>query len=524
MFDALAPLYDVTFVPEEESLLASHRYAIIIGSAREFVKRVADGGTKVLAFCDQEESQISNPRTKVQLSESDHLPVSFRGCTLEDDSLTEYSQLDLEPEDEVLAKKEENLLWIRNQETAETIDLTAMSLPELAPKEYLFTYFNHANWMRLLPALHFLAEISPWKLPPLRSCFMFDDPNLHWKTYGHVDYRALAEQGKEHNYHSSFAMVPFDGWYVNREAFSIFEDNKERLSFLIHGNNHTARELISTEGQDNRRRLTAQAIQRIRKVEERAGFGIPRVMAAPHGACNPEMAGAMMRGGIEAACISRASIMGRNSRLSWPVTIGLEVSEFMGGGLPIIPRFNIRLDRGSEFSVRLAAFLGHPIIPVGHHNDLRKGLGLLSKLAALINSLGDVQWVDMKAITETNFCTLEDADSNLLNIKMFSRRVRFRIPEGMTSLRIIRPWLGLEAKESLELRVGDITESLNSGQETIIEVPPGQDVEIASVHPESFDPFDVAVCRTPLRALFRRVLCEVRDRLYPIKEFLGLSH
>ena len=524
MLGALAALYDLSFVPVDESSLASYRYVWLPGSSREFAKRVATGGTKVLVFCDGEEAPMPDPLARVELAASNHLPASFRGCKLEDVSLTDSSRLEVEPGEDVLARKGKSLLWVRNLESKSAIDLVSMSLPELGPDEHLFDHFHHGNWAHLLPALHFLAEVSPWTPPPLRACFMFDDPNLHWKTYGHVDYRALAEQGMKHNYHSSFAMVPFDGWYVNREACSIFKENKESLSFLIHGNNHTACELTSTEGQENRRKLTAQATQRIQDMEERSGLRIPRVMAAPHGACNPEMAGSMMRGGFDAACISRASIIGRNPGLTWPVTIGLEVSEFMGGGLPIIPRFNIRLNRGSEFSVRLAAFLGHPIIPVGHHDDLRKGLGLLSKLAALINSMGEVQWVDLNAIAETNFCTQVDADSKLQSIKLFSRRVRFKIPEGVTRLRVIRPWLDREAMEPLELRVRETVENVNQGRDTMIEVPSGQVIEIASIHPESFDPFDQTVHRTPPRALLRRILCEIRDRLFPIKEYLRPSN
>ena len=82
-------------------------------------------GTKVLAFCDGEESPISDRLAKVELEASDHLPVSFRGCALEDISLTDSSRLEIEPGEEVLARKGETLLWIRNLEAKGALDLVS---------------------------------------------------------------------------------------------------------------------------------------------------------------------------------------------------------------------------------------------------------------------------------------------------------------------------------------------------------------------------------------------------------------
>jgi len=37
--------------------------------------------------------------------------------------------------------------------------------------------------------------------PPLRACFVIDDPNLHWPSYGHLDYRRMAEHARRGGYH-----------------------------------------------------------------------------------------------------------------------------------------------------------------------------------------------------------------------------------------------------------------------------------------------------------------------------------
>src|SRR3712207_7699471 len=52
--------------------------------------------------------------------------------------------------------------------------------------------------------------VTGWTPAPLRAAIMFDDPNLHWKSYGYIIYPELVEHAKEHNYHAVFATVPLD--------------------------------------------------------------------------------------------------------------------------------------------------------------------------------------------------------------------------------------------------------------------------------------------------------------------------
>jgi hypothetical protein len=59
------------------------------------------------------------------------------------------------------------------------LDLVAMDPPKEDEGQHLFRYFHGEDWIRFLPLLHFLREVSGWELPPPRACFMFDDLNLH---------------------------------------------------------------------------------------------------------------------------------------------------------------------------------------------------------------------------------------------------------------------------------------------------------------------------------------------------------
>ena len=58
---------------------------------------------------------------------------------------------------------------------------------------------------------------------------MLDDPNLHWPTYGFLDYAALVGSAKKHNYHVAIATIPLDGWFVHSAVGQLFRENTAHL-------------------------------------------------------------------------------------------------------------------------------------------------------------------------------------------------------------------------------------------------------------------------------------------------------
>lgn len=511
LLDALSSFLAVQFVEFDEVNGPHCDAALLFGVSREKAVEVALKGVRCLAVMGGQPTATGSPLAGVQLSSAPYLARCLRGRTMSDKEIQRINCLKEEAGDEVVARKGDDILWIHRKEGASGVDLVAMQPPDLAGKEHLYEHFQKDDWARLLPILHFLQEVSGWEPPPIRACFMFDDPNLHWKSYGYVKYRELAQHAREHNYHASFATVPMDGWYVHPETAALFRENKNHLSLLIHGNNHTYFELTRVPTDVGRRGLAVQALRRIEQLERASGLEVSRVMAAPHGACNHDMATVLLRTGFEAACISRSSLMVRNPNTVWSVAVGMNPSEFLGDGLPVVPRFNIRWD----FTCTLfAAFLGQPVILVGHHDDLTGGLDLLEELSGLINSIGEVRWTDMKSITQTNFCTLSEDD--VLHVKMYSRKIWLRVPKGCTQVCLDRPWLNGNTGEGLHLQKGGaVVERINSYQGEPVSVLQGEEIEIASIYPEMIDVRKVPVSRSSLWAIARRQLSEGRDRVRP---------
>src|SRR5687767_15441203 len=91
----------------------------------------------------------------------------------------------------------------------------ALPVPELTEGEAVFTHFSGPRIACLLPLVLFLRTLieSPcWERPPLQAAFMFDDPNLHWTSYGFIDYADMVRHAAAGNYHVSMATIPLDGW------------------------------------------------------------------------------------------------------------------------------------------------------------------------------------------------------------------------------------------------------------------------------------------------------------------------
>ena len=274
---------------------------------------------------------------------------------------------------------------------------------------------------------------------------MFDDPNLHWKTYGYVDYERLALDATAHNYHVAFATIPLDAWYVHEPTAALFRRHPGRMSLLVHGNNHAHQELHRPSTPQRRRGLAAQAIRRTEELERIAGLQIPRVMAAPHGACSDEMSRELLRVGFEAACISRGSLMSRNPDSRVAFVRRIAPCGVQRRGPAGIPRFGLRAV--SDLQARLALFLGQPVVAMGHHGDLRHGLDPLRRVARDLNTMGDVTWMDMAGIAQSNYFRRRTQTG--LDVRMYARRIRVSAPHGVTSIMVERPWLETGRSEAL---------------------------------------------------------------------------
>jgi len=459
--------------------------------------------------CDEETASAT-----IHFGSNGHSPMPFRGRSL----LAGSARPTVLPavSGEVVATADGWPVWTVASVEGLRHDMCRVPRPWIRKGDCVFEHLNRHRFMNLLPLLEWLRSISgwrEWRQPPLQACFMFDDPNLHGTRYGFVRYAQLAAEGRRHHYHASFATVPFDGYYLNGAAARIFRDNRQTLSFLIHGNNHTYRELAGCQPPGDQSALMRQAVLRTEQLERKAGLTVSRVMTPPHGVCSAGMMAAMLSAGLEAVCVSHGSVQTGNPGADWTVSLGALPATVVAG-FPVIPRFDLKRD--SENNILLAAYLHQPIIPTGHHWDLAEGTEILSATTRFINGIGSVKWSDMTAIARNNYRSI--VQGSVMRIHPYTRFTTVRIPEGVFELRVEAPWMDPDC-DTIEIR-----NSGHGGQPPPRSLPPndpravvvpGGIVDLAVIRRLNGGKPPTAPPRTPFGAIARRVLAELRDRSMP---------
>lgn len=295
-----------------------------------------------------------------------------------------------------LAERGNVEIWSRATCGTADVDVVLGGLSELPVTTDLMRTLLGENPWPYLPLVHFLLRVlerSGWDLPPLRACFLFDDPNLHWGTYGWVDYAELAEFCQSHDVHVSFATIPIDSWWVSERAARWFRGS-DRLSLIVHGNNHTSSELGGEGTREGTVRMLSQALRRIHRLERKGGVRVDRVMAPPHGACGQRACEVLSQLGYVGLTANRPRPWADDAEADWPGA-GLGVVQVTPGLIPVLTR--VPFDR-PESELRIRALLRQPLILYGHHGDLKHGLSLLEERAALIHSLGAVEWSSLGEI------------------------------------------------------------------------------------------------------------------------------
>ena len=481
---------DALIVLGDESLIP-------VGGPRRLVMRQQDGSAPLPGL--------------VRFAASPLLDRRLRGWACEDARAGGLVDCANEGEaDRVVASCGRSALWVRST-CVEGVDRAALAPEELDGDELLRDALVPGRWLALLPLVHFLREVCAelaWTPPPLRAAFIFDDPNLHWPSYGHIRFAELAEHGDKHGYHVAFATIPLDSWFVHKRAARLFRERPDVLSLLAHGNDHVRAELTRPRPEDEAMSMLAQAHRRLAELERRSGVEVSRLMVAPFGLCSPELMRALLRAGFDGLCHS------------WPVSrtrdrilAGWEIADVVEGGFPVFSRQPLTTP-SNELVWR--SYLDQPLILYGHHGDVAGGLDILSERAADVGHFGDVQWASPARIARTSF--LMRSEGATLRVRPYSRNFAVDLPDGVERVVVELPHShGEPERESALLEAGSVRAStrFENAIARPFETHGAARVEVRLVRD---DAVDVASTPSPRRQVFpilRRLGTEARDRLLP---------
>lgn len=463
--------------------------------------------------------------SKVQFGVGSNSPFPFRGRTIIANSAMPENPQDVSGE--VIATADGRPVWISACEGGLRYDTCWVTRPWIKRGQCVFEHLNGIRFMNLLPLMEWLRWVSDWQKweqPPLRACFMFDDPNLHATRYGFLDLDHLASEGRRHHYHTSLATIPLDYYYSSKAAAQILRNNSQTLSLLMHGNNHIPRELDCHQPAGMQLAFVRQALDRIIRLERKTGVYVSRVMAPPHGICTAGMMDVMTDAGFEAACISHGSVFANNSEAQWRVSLG-SLPATVIAGLPVIPRF--RLGPRMENRILLAAYLNQPIIPIGHHWDIAEGTEILSAAAHFINDIGDVLWSNLTAIARSNYRFR--IQGHAMHVQTFSRIITVEVPQTISELELEASWFDPQ-RETIESHTSG-PPFQHPAQNALLNnlrfsVTPGSISKLVVLRSRRDNEDRQSFSRTSLTAIPRRLLTELRDRAMPHfpKRFLKHWH
>jgi hypothetical protein len=378
-------------------------------------------------------------RLAISFAGSRAVPVCLRDQSLVADAELDPRPIVPRPGDEVLARSDGASVWVRRPAGGAWTDITRMRLPDPAEVDRLGLAFRAGGFVPYVPLLVFLGVVlgdRAWASPDSQACFVFDDPNLRRMTYGFVDFRALASHAERHGYHASIATIPMDMHGAADRVAALFRDHADRLSLIVHGNDHTRRELADAEDGASSQAALGQALARAARMEERLRVRVEPIMESPHGVFARSLSASMALRGFEGALVTLDLLGETESAAKLPADAALQVAEPLPGGLCGIPR--IRMSPAWPTDAALAALLGQPVVIAGHHYDAKDGLDFLAHMADRLRAMGVASWCSPARLVESAYAFRREGST--LHVRTFSRRCRVPVPGDIREIRVTRAW------------------------------------------------------------------------------------
>jgi len=418
-----------------------------------------------------------------------------------------------------LARDEGGTVWANDE--IGLLQTCVVAPSELAVDEPLRRRFLPGRFLALLPLIQLLRRVvgyESWSRPPVRAVYLFDDPNLHWRSYGHIRFAELASHARLHGYHVAFSTIPLDCWYAHPGTVRILRSAKSCVSLSLHGNDHLFQEFALPRSVADSVAVVTQALDRIVRFEDRTALSVDRVMVPPHGPCSDEMLNAMLAVDIEALC--RAPGWWSD----WPPdrrrTADWHMADIAPSGGPIIRRYPLLNPSAREEAI-LSVFLDQPIVLYGHHYDVSAGYDVLADTAEWLRGLGHVTWHSLAGLARSNYESRIEPDG-VLRIRPYSRSISVKVPGDVQKVVV-----EMASYEALAL---DRLLACNSEYELAVangvalaEIPSTSSGRLELRLERRVDAPPASPRTVHARAVARRATAETRDRLQPLVERAGLN-
>jgi len=242
---------------------------------------------------------------------------------------------------------------------------------EFAKIAPLMMFIRYCSGERGWHALHYYAN------------FTIDDPWLR-QPYGYLDYAALLTEMNKHHFHTTIAFVP---WNYDRswpEVVSIFRNNPDKYSIVIHGNNHDHKEFTNYRKKsfDHQVANLKQALIRMDKFQDLTGIAYDKVMIFPHSIAPEKTIGALKKYNYLATVNSLNYPMDTIPIANKPEDLRTVTMSFEG--FSSVQRISTDAQITDAY-IAINQFLGNPLLFYNHAEYFSKGINAFDSIADRVN-------------------------------------------------------------------------------------------------------------------------------------------
>lgn len=254
----------------------------------------------------------------------------------------------------------------------------------------------------ILMLLKYVFKNNFWNASSDYACFIIDDPLLK-KRYGFLNFKKLLSSMEEYKFCSSIAFIPYNFNRTKSEIASMFNNNRNRYSILIHGCDHCEAEFgICDEKELNRKAILAQSLMNKHKVI--TGIEHDNVMVFPQGSFS-SIALKVLKSNNYLSAINSKIIADEIDHLKISSYLDPVITDYFSFPL-FIRRYPLQI---SDFALDL--FLNRPIFIVEHHGYFKDNCRKLCDYIKIINSnFHEIKWLSPQNIIK-NFYLIKNEGS-----------------------------------------------------------------------------------------------------------------
>jgi hypothetical protein len=267
-------------------------------------------------------------------------------------------------------------------------DLNAQVPPTVAVRSYF------SQLIPVLMVLKLAFKDAVWHSTGSYANFMIDDPLIR-KQYGFLNYRRLLDAMDTAGFATSIAFIPWNCRRTDPATAELFRSRPDKLSIVIHGCDHTAREFGVQEEAYVTQKINL-AIDRMEYHRRVTGLPFARVMIFPQGVFSTAAMKALSATNCLAA-VNSTALPASNPDITVSLRDLLEVAVLNYEGFPLFVR---RYPRYLS-DCALDLFLGKPLLLVEHHGYFRRGYDEIASFVSGINALDeDISWHGLGYVLE----------------------------------------------------------------------------------------------------------------------------